>query len=65
MTLYVTHAGKMSVNAHGLFWAIGKKKSYKKKWKKSISVEFEVFTKIRGEKVILSENIQLKILLFV
>ncbi len=24
--LYGNHAGKMSVNAHGLFWATGKKK---------------------------------------
>ncbi len=26
MMLYETHEGKMSVNAHGLFWATGKKK---------------------------------------
>ncbi len=30
-TLYGTHAGKMSVNAHGLFWATGKKNIKKKK----------------------------------
>ncbi len=45
MTLYGTHAGKMSVNAHGLFWAnvTGKKKTKTKKtWKMSILVEFEV-----------------------
>ncbi len=36
------HAGKMSVNAHGLFWATGKKKEMNEM---SILVEFEVFTK--------------------
>ncbi len=30
MTLYGTHAGKMSVNVHGLFWATGKKNNRKK-----------------------------------
>ncbi len=41
MALYGTHAGKMSVNAHGLFWATGKKINKNVK-----NVEFEVFTKM-------------------
>ncbi len=45
MTLYGTHAGKMSVNAHGLFELTlhAKNNNNNKKWKMSILVQFEIF----------------------